>query len=702
MKRLFLSTLVVVVACNDDSNPRTLPDAPGAPMTEISSETRTFDDGECGGQPAATSITFANTGTGPLAWSATIEGGGFAIAGDTSGTVEATGSGTITVQPDAISASATVGHVIEATLVVQTNARAEAFAVPLSLQVHGGSLLVETPSIAFGQIQVSVPAAATPISIRNGGDRPIQVALGPTSTQEFSATWTGAPSAITLEPGAALDGATSGFVPAGEGARTDSVAVVATGPLCAGDAATVALAGEGTFAQIGVTPGAIAFGTTPCGSTATTRNVTIANNYAIAITYTAAVMTGPYSIAPANQSGTIAASSSVVIPVVANVVPRAPTSLGANVLDGSVRITTNAPGHTPATIALDQAASGAVLALAPAPGSTIAFGDVVAGAPESESYTVSNSGNLTAQVTVSATGSGFSAAAPGTGTIPTTGVAQTGSITQTVPARGPLEGRFTLSSSTNRCQAAGSDTLELTATGRAPVLQVGRIDSMSVQCGGGPSPIVTISVRNMGDAPLILSSAEISAGFILVSTIPMTIAAGATASLQVRASQAIIGVDRGGTTRTGTLTVRTNEIGTPERTLDLVADVNGANIDLEYPISTVIQTMQFTTTMACPADRIIGIRNSGNQPVSLFEWSTPPATHFRFATPIPSPTLDPGELTTTRIEVVILDQQCSITTPEQLRFRTMGTNICTTRNANSEVVLPLTYRINGFSTCTCN
>lgn len=694
---------VTVTGCGDDGI-RRLGDA-GIPATELAIDTIVIDDGECGAQPAAKSLTFTNSGTGPLTWSASIEGAGFTLVGEASGTVDPEGSATITVQPDAVPSSASVGQMIEAMLVVETNARTEPFAIPLSLQVHGGSLLVETPAVAFGQIQVSVPAGVTPLTIKNQGDRPIQVALGAPATTEFTATWDGAPAAATVAPGETLVGATSNFTPADQGARTDAVAIVATGPVCAGDVANVALAGEGTFAQVGVTPGTVPYGTTACGSTATTRNITITNNYAIPITYTATVMSGPYTIAAGNQSGTVPANSTLAVPVAANAVPRAPGSLTANVLDGSVRITTNAPGHSPATIALDQAASGAVLALAPAPGSTVDFGNVVAGAPEAQSYSVTNTGNIAATVTVSTTGSGYSAAVPGTGSIPATGVAQTGTITQTVAARGTQAGTFTLATATNRCQTAAPGGLTLTANAQAPVATISAVPAMSLQCGGGVSGTVTISVTNSGDTPLTLSSPTISAGFTLLTTLPVTIGPGLSTNLQVRATAAVIGTDRGGTSRTGTLSFATNEIGAPTRTLNLAAAINGANIDFEFPVGTRVSSLAFTANAACPATRTIGIRNSGNQRLDFFAWGFF-ATHFHFTGSSPSSFLDPGQLTTTDVKPWITDQVCSIATAEQIQFATSGTNVCTparVMDIQGQIVaqLPATFRITGQATCFC-
>jgi hypothetical protein len=76
--------LIALAACGEVQDNRHLPDA-GIPATELSIDTIVIDDAECGAQPAARSIRFASSGTAPLAWSAHVEGAGFAIAGAASG-----------------------------------------------------------------------------------------------------------------------------------------------------------------------------------------------------------------------------------------------------------------------------------------------------------------------------------------------------------------------------------------------------------------------------------------------------------------------------------------------------------------------------------------------------------------------------------------------------------------------------------------
>ena len=63
----------------------------------------------------------------------------------------------------------------------------------------------------------------------------------------------------------------------------------------------------------------------------------------------------------------------------------------------------------------------------------------------------------------------------------------------------------------------------------------------------------TIAISNTGDTPLTLTSPILSSGFTMTTPFPITIAAGQSSNLQVRASAAVIGTDRGGTSRTGTL-----------------------------------------------------------------------------------------------------------------------------------------------------
>lgn len=682
---------VTVAGCADNNAARHL-DA-GLAATDITS-TEMSVEGDCGTQPAAQTLSFMNSGTAQLDWTASISGEGFSIVDGARGSAAPGTTASITISPDVVPPSATTGSTISATLLVQTNVRAEPFEVPLAVRVHGGALEVVTEEVSFGQVQVSVPTAATPLTIRNKGDREISVALAAPSTTEFKASWQGSPSAATVAPGEFLPGASTRFTPANQGERTASMDIVTTGPLCAGDAPKVALKGEGTFAQVGVTPGTAAFGTTPCGSTATAKSITVTNNYNIPITYTAQLLTGAYTIA--NPTGTIPANGFVDVTINASAVPRAAASLATNALDGSVRISTNAPGHTPATVVLDQAASGAVLSLSPAAGSTVAFGNVVAGTPQSRSWTVTNSGNRAAAISVQATGPGFSATTPASGSIAANNQPHTASITQTVTQRGALSGSLAVSTTTNLCQTGSVGGHTLTATGQAPVATVGAAPQMAVTCGGGVSSNVSFTVGNSGDVPLVLSSPSVPAGFQAVTTFPVTIAAGQSATINVRATAAVIGTDRGGTTRTGVLSFTTNEIGAPIRSVNLAAAINGANVDFEFPLGTRVTSMQFTAAQACPPQRSLRIRNSGNQPVTFFATGQQ-TTHFHFTSPSPSSYLDPGAFTSAGIRPFITDQGCQLTTPERLPFVAQG-NICTAQPS----AIDLTFQISGQATCFCS
>ncbi len=490
---------VVLVGCGGDPIHH-LPDAP-APTIDLPAQLSVdFGDANCGSAPEPKKVAFHNTGSGTLTWTALIEGSGFHIASGASGSAEPGETVEITLAADEIPSSTIVGAQLAAKLVLTTNATEQPLEVPLSVTAHGGSLHIATPAIGFGQVQLTAPSQQ-PLEITNTGDRPIEVVLGSIADPQFSSTWTGAPAPATIAPAGSLAGASARFVPATAGMKTATLPVTATGPVCAGDAAPVSLAGEGTAAQVSVTPGTLQFGTTACGATAAAKSVTITNGYNFAITYTAAILTGPYAIAAGQQTGTVPANGTATISITANAVPKTAASIVANALAGTMRVTTNAPASTPANLTMVQAATGAILTATPAGGSTIAFGDVIAGTPASSAIAVKNTGNAAATITTPVTGTGYSAVRPGNGTVPANGVDVTGSVTQTVTQRGALPGTLTIATTTPLCQAAPPAAYTLSAVGRAPVASFSAVPAMSAACGATTTSPVFVTIQNTGDAP---------------------------------------------------------------------------------------------------------------------------------------------------------------------------------------------------------
>jgi len=652
-----------------------------------------FGDADCGSAPAPQMLAFHNTGESTLTWTALVQGTGFTITDGASGTAEPGETVQIVLAADTIPSTTPVGAKLEAKLVLTTNAAQGKYEIPVSVTAHGGSLRIATPTVGFGQIQLTAPSQQT-LEITNTGDRPIQLALGAVTDPQFAATWTGAPAAATVAPAASLPGASARFTPATAGIQSSSVAVTATGPVCAGDSAPVTLSGEGTTAMVSVSPGTLQFGTTSCGGTAAPKPVTITNAYNFPITYTAAILTGPYAIATGQQTGTVPANGTATISITASAVPKTAASIVANALAGTMRVTTTAPASTPANLTMAQAASGAILAVTPAGGSTIAFGDVLAGAPESSSVAVKNTGNAAATITSAVTGSGYSAVNPGNGTVPANGVDVTGSVTQTVAQRGALPGTLTIATTTALCQAAAPTPITLSATGRAPVATFGTVPAMAASCGSTATTPVTFTVQNTGDAPLTITSATASGGFVLGTTFPMTIAANASATVTVRPPLAVIGTDVGGSTKSGTLSLVTNEIGNPTRNIALASTVMGANLVFTDTAGNVVTSASFTATQACPARQTLYVKNTGNLSANV-SITTANFQLFQYTGFSPSSTVAVAPSIGVSHVLSVWTVQNACTGTQAMQYAATGT-ICKLPGT-----LTASFNIGGQSSCFC-
>lgn len=140
-----------------------------------------------------------------------------------------------------------------------------------------------------------------------------------------------------------------------------------------------------------------------------------------------------------------------------------------------------------------------------------------------------------------------------------------------------------------------------------PQIEVAANLALTTTCGATPVA-TTLVVKNTGTADLTFTSSTASGAFS-VTNAPSVIAPGAMATLGVVPPAAVVGTDRGGATKQGTLTLTTNA-GT--KTVALVATVAGANIDNNQA------NLAFTATDgSCPVPRSVTIRNSGTTAVTL-------------------------------------------------------------------------------------
>lgn len=580
-----------------------------------------FGNVPCGTTPDAKSIELHNGGSAPLTFDASLHTSSFSLD-VASGTIAAGGKQLLTLRARKVDALTTAGAIVEDTLVISTNAPGLAkVSVPVRLVASGATIVLDPAMVGFGQVQLSAAAADVPISLKNAGNVAASVSIVSPSNADFSVTWAGSPGAATVAAGQSLAGLKAGFRPTVAGAKAETLAIQVKGPLCGDSAPSLRISGEGTTAAVRVTPSALDFGTTACGGTAPERTVTITNDYDFAITYQASLSKGtssPYSLPAA--TGSVPAHGSADVRVTPLAIP-AQANLGSQTYGDTLTLSTTAPGVSPVSVALTQSAVGSIVGVSMP---TTDFGTLNPGGSATLPFTVTNSGNQTATVTVAASGAGFSAqlAAP---TTVAPNNPRSGTVTFTPTASGRSTGTLTVTPTTALCAPAPA-AIALSGAVTGPVASYTSAVAFVAVCGQQAPTDKIVTITNSGAAALTIGSVTTTAPFVVVAAPTGAIAPGQSATITVRAPAAVVGTDRGGTSRTGTLSFQTNEGGTPTRQVGLSVAYNGANLDYLDAQGQVIAPatpVYNYSVAACAATpnpnpwQAYSVRNSGNTDVTV-------------------------------------------------------------------------------------
>jgi hypothetical protein len=234
-----------------------------------------------------------------------------------------------------------------------------------------------------------------------------------------------------------------------------------------------------------------------CGTQAPPIAVTLNNDTCEPVTFTGTVSSGTsyYTITPA--TGPVPALGSQPIQVVPNPIPQT-SAVTPDLYEGTVSITTTAPGDTAHIVQLHQTAYGAIITSTQF-GNTLAFNGVPIGQTASAQFSVSNTGNASADVSF-AVGSQFFTVSP------------TFTITPTKPATpqvtfSPLNVQpygdtitTTVAGGTPLC-APPPPTTPLTGNGTTGILvSPVSLDFGLVQCGQPAAAYQTTMITNTGAA----------------------------------------------------------------------------------------------------------------------------------------------------------------------------------------------------------
>jgi hypothetical protein len=328
-----------------------------------------------------------------------------------------------------------------------------------------------SPPTDFGNVAVGATGTAT---VTVTATRTVTISAISTAAP-FGTTAPGLP--VTLNTGQTLSVPVR-FIPTATGGATGSLSFST-------DSGTVALDlhGTGTQPGLGATPSALAFGTVPTGAHKTI-SVSIVNTGTSAVTVTGSTApAAPFAATgfPANGS-TIAAGASVAVSVTYT-----PTVAGNQT--GSLSVTSNA-GAVTVPISGTAVTGASHLSITPNP---VAFGSVSVGATATQTFDITNTGNITLTLTK---------AAPPVGAFNTTTPVSEGQqlspgdvIHQSVTFTPTVAGAQSAVYSITGDDGQGAIAVQLTGTGVTGTgttnIAAGRATSASSIQGGFPAANVT-------------------------------------------------------------------------------------------------------------------------------------------------------------------------------------------------------------------
>ncbi len=383
----------------------------GAPVAVLSVATIAFGSVNCS---ASKTQTFAvnNTGTGPLAISATTTGSAFSVTPTSLAVGPGAADAGLTITA-AIPGSSTAGSPLTGSLNLFTNDPAHpSVIVPLSATPTGATLAfapTSPTSATFASTESGFAAQPIALSFQNTGNAAATISFeAPTDAQFSLSSAADGGSGTPLSAGATLD-ASAGFTPGlttlASASATSKVTVA--GVTCGTNVSSISYTGTVGHGDISGWPTTVDFGPSDCGGSAPPyQTFTLMNNGTVSATITSATISGAPGFTVIAQGGVIPAASNG-IPGSYGVTLHAP-SVAAN--SATTPITATLTIQTDAetvshTITLQEEPNGAVLSFdttdPPAPANFGSFGPIVLLQAASQSFAIKNGGSAAANVTLS-------------------------------------------------------------------------------------------------------------------------------------------------------------------------------------------------------------------------------------------------------------------------------------------------------------
>lgn len=426
---------------------------------------------------ATQTVTLSNTGNTSATVSAATISSPFSVASTSCSTTLAAGANcTYAVQYTPTSMGANSG-----TLTLPTGVGSKTVSLSgTGLQTSGS---VSTSSLALGSQNVGSTSTAQTFTLNNTGN----TALGVTSiaaTAQFAAT-SNCGSSVAAGANCTVNVT---FTPAAMGAQTGTVSVAT-----AAGTYSVSLSGTGLLAVASVSPTTLSFGNQTVGTTSTAQTVTLSNtgNTPMTVSTPTGNLTGPWST---NCPTSLAGGSSCTMTVTF-----LPQSQGP--ITQSFSMNTSV-GNTTVTVT----GTGVQTVLGSSP-STLSFGNVQVGQTATQSYTLTNSGNLAASGLTFALPAGFNQSS-------TCGTSLAAGASCTVNVSFSPAAVQSYSGSVNASSGSTSSAVLVSGTGTAQALTnlTGTNISMGSNLPADASSAWTFTFKNTGYGPVTSGTHGMTSG----------------------------------------------------------------------------------------------------------------------------------------------------------------------------------------------
>jgi len=377
----------------------------------------------CGTTPSPRTFTVANHGMADFTyWTAFASGASsrYSLSVDcteaTPCAVLAGQTATVTVTAPAVPANAGLAS-YDDTLAIFTSAPGDlGHAVQLVLASYGAILQLSPSDEDFG-VQPNTGTYSQAVQVLNSGNAPLMgaaLAIAPGSSPTLSVTPStiDVPAATSTSVGSTT--VTANFAPAGTtSAATAAVTIlVPANSTCAPLPNGLTLEGRGSASAVSVTSllnfnagqnGGVGVS---CGTTGPMLDAVVTNIGSSIVHITGLSLgrgtSSPFTVSTTGLPITVGPSASVSLPVVPGAI--AASSPPAASFNDTLTITTDALGDTPHAVALDETSAGATVSIIP---SNITFSSTPLNQRAAYPLLVTNSGNIAAPVTLSASNSVF-------------------------------------------------------------------------------------------------------------------------------------------------------------------------------------------------------------------------------------------------------------------------------------------------------